>query len=179
MIKKQLYTCGLLLGIMLGLVACTTDQVLADINLLIGIAGAIIPALGQVSPADAALAAKFSQIAQDGMAVVKLNYDAVKSSGAATDLQKFRAAANAVQTNLDQELAAAHIVDPVKRQRIAAWVNLFDVSLNAILAAMPTPTASGKLSVKLQAPILSPAAIKTIWRVNVCHQDAACAALVK
>lgn len=166
----------MVIALCLTMVACTTDQVLADIDLLISIAGAIIPALGQLSPADAEAAQKISQIATDGMAVVRKDYDAVKASGAASNIEVLRAAINAVQTNLNEELAVIKVSNPALVGKVSAWVNLFVVTLNAISNAFPPGVKTNK---KKLSTVPLPASIKSDWDTQVCSGDASCASLVK
>lgn len=162
------------------MVACPWgDTVLADINVLISIAGAIIPAVGQLSPADAAAAQKISQIASDAMVVIQKDYDAVKASGASSDLAILRATVNTLTQNLNQELEVIKVNNPALIGKVTAWVNVINVSLNAILSAFPQVAGGEKVSLKKLGKVPSPASIKLSWKNQVCAGDASCAALVK
>lgn len=159
----------------IAMLACTVDQVLTDLNLLVTISGAIIPALGNVSPEDAAIAQKMSTIASDGIAAVQAAYKDYKASGGTTGLAEVQAAVTAVKDNLAQELAAAHISNPAVVQKVTAWVNLISTTLNAVLSALPQPGVVGAQVGSVPAP----AHIKARWQMEVCGGDAKCAALVK
>lgn len=159
------------------MLACTVDQVLVDLKLLTTIAGAIIPALGQLSPADAAAAQKISKIATDGIALVQKNYDAFKASGATSDLQKVQFAVNAVRENLVDELALIKVSNQALVGKVTAWVDLIATTLNAILSVLPQAKVGGKMT--LIGPPPTRAEIKGHWDSDVCGGDNSCAALVK
>src|SRR5579864_2991104 len=80
--------------------ACTVDQVLADINVAVQIAGQIGQAVGAVSPADALLIAGIQGVASAGLNAIKNAYDTYHASGAVTDLQKLQAALDACKFTL-------------------------------------------------------------------------------
>jgi len=166
------------LALCLTLIACTTDQVLADLNLLIQIAGAIIPAVSNLSPADAAFASKISGIASTGLAVIEADYNAFKSAGGTTALQKVENDVSVLKANLNSELAAAHVSNPATVLKITNWVNLITTTLDAILAAFPSATNKAA-KVRLVAKVPSHSEIKAMWQVTVCAGDANCFALVK
>lgn len=167
-------------------VACSVDQALTDINLLIQAASTIGSAVGAVSPADSAIIAVVASIATQGLNAVQAAYDTYKKSGATTDLQKFQAAVAAVQANLAQELAAAHISDPAAKARVTAWVGLTSTTLTAVLELLPqlqsAQTASAKRAVLNQAAAnkaLTPETIKARWDSEVCGGEKKCAGKVK
>lgn len=160
------------------LVACTVDQVLADINVLIQIAASIGSAVGNVSPADAAAIKTISDIASAGISAVQTAYTTYKESGATTDLAKLQAAINAVQTNLAQELAAIHVTNPASQQKIQNWVNLISSTLAAIVAALPQLQAH-KAGKELKIAVeITPKTLKARWNTEVCQNNAACNSLV-
>jgi hypothetical protein len=176
---KKTLSSLLVLILCFSLVACTVDQVLADINVLIQIAASIGAAVGNVSPADSIIIQKLSGIATAGIAAIQTAYDTYKNSGATTDLQKVQAAIAAVQTNLSQELAAAHITDPASQQKVTNWVNLIYSTLAAILAALPqlqTLQKNGRPKITLA---VTPKTLKFRWDNEVCQNNSACSALVK
>lgn len=176
---KRVATCGLIFVLCFSLVACTVDQVLADINVLIQIAASIGAAVGNVSPIDAAEIQKLSAIATAGISAIQTAYDTYKASGATTDLQKVQAAIAAVQTNLSQELAAAHITNPASQQKVTNWVNLIYSTLAAILAALPqfqAKRANGRAKIDIA---VTPKTLKARWDKEVCEGATACSALVK
>ena len=164
------------LTLLMFLTACTVDQVLADINVLIQIAASIGAAVGTVSPGDSAEIQKLSGIATAGVSAIQAAYASYKASGAATDLQKLQAAINAVQTNLSAELAAAHITNPASQQKITNWVNLIYSTLAAIVAAIPQLQA-GKKAASLKVDI-TPKTLKARWDSEVCGGDTVCSSLV-
>jgi hypothetical protein len=168
----------------LSMVACTVDQVLTDINVLIQTAGSIGSAIGAVSPADAAIIAGLSALASKGLTAIQTAYDDYKKSGATTDLEKVQAAITAVQSNLPSELAAAHVYSPAAQAKCAAWVNLIVTSLNVVSAALPQLQSSSK-SEKAAAvarlagnPALTPEALHARWASEVCANDSKCSKLV-
>lgn len=162
------------------LVGCTTDQILADINVLIQIAASLVPALGGVSTADAAELQKLSNIATTGMSAIQAAYASYKGSGATTDLGKVQAAISACQTNIDQELAAAHITDPNTVSKVKNWVNLIYSTLAAVTAALPQLQSGAKVSrstVKV-ATSITPKSLQARWVTEVCSGDKTCGLLV-
>lgn len=173
---------GIILAFTMLLTGCGFDQVIADIDVIIETANAIGAAVGAVSPADAALIQGLASTAHLGMNAIKAAYDTYKASGAVSDLQKLQAAIQSVQTNLPQELSAAHIVDPVAVKIVTAWVGLIVSTLNAILSALPQLTSasvSTHKKMKLAATLPTKASIKARWSAEVCQHDAPCVALVK
>jgi len=161
------------------LVACTTDQILADIQVLIQIATAILPVVTNLDHLDSAEQAeitKLSSIAVNGIAAIATDYQAYKKSGAITDLQKLQAAIGAIQWNLKQELAAAQIKDPVTIAKVTAWVNLIVTTLDAIRAQLPS-LQFRPLTSTIMLP--TPAVLKARWDSEVCNGEATCSARVK
>ena len=128
---------GLVLAVCLVTAACSVDQVLTDINLLIQTAGSIGTAIGAVAPADAAIVAGLTAVASKGLTAIQAAYDTYKQTQAQTDLQKLDAAIAAVKTNLPAELAAAHVYSPAAQAKCAAWVNLTVTTLDAISELLP------------------------------------------
>jgi hypothetical protein len=166
------------------MVACTVDQVLADIEVVVQIAASIVPAVGAISPADAAVVQKLSNDATAGVKAIQAAYDTYKASGAATDLTKLQAAINSIQTNLPQELAAAHISDPKTVATVTNWCNLIYSTINAIVVAIPSlnPVPVAAVSAKsAKIPVAFPTAkvIAARWNSEVCQGDEACGKLVK
>lgn len=177
---KKILSSLLVTALALSMVACSVDQVLADINVVIQIAAGIGSAVGQVSPADSAVVSKFSNIALTGISAVQTAYNTYKASGSSTDLAKVEAAISAVQVNLSQELAAAHITNPESVAKVAAWVNLINSSLAAVIAALPQlqhPTA--RIAKQAAANLPTPASLQSRWQKEVCQGDKACGSLVK
>jgi len=182
--KKKALT--LLLACTLALAACTVDQVLSSINVLIQAAGSIGAAIGAVSPADAAIVSGLSALASKGLSIIQADYDAYKKSGATTDLQKLEAAITAVQTNLPAELAAAHVYSPAAQAKCTAWVNLTVTSLDIVAEALPQIESASTAGERQAAeekvshnPALVPQALQARWAKEVCRGDARCSSLVK
>src|SRR5271166_1800095 len=165
--------------------ACTVDQVLTDINLLIQTAGSIGTAIGAVSPADAAIIAGWQTLTLKGLSAIQSDYDTYKKSQSDNDLANLRAAIAAVQTNLPAELAAAHVYSPAAQKKCAAWVNLTVTTLNAVTELLPelqsAPSSGQKAAVVARAaarPNLSPDTIQARWSNEVCQGDEICSGLV-
>lgn len=168
---------GLICALLAVTMACTVDQVLADIDLVIQMTASITTAIGAVSPADAAAIEVAVNIASTGLAAVQTAYDTYKASGATTDLAKVQAAISAVKTNLAQELAALHITDPAATQKVTAWVNLVTVTLNAVLGLLPQLAGASASQYKVE--VISPKALQSRWVSEVCNGDVACGKLVR
>jgi hypothetical protein len=189
---KKLALSALVLVLCLSLAACTVDQVLSDIDLLLQTAAQIGTAVGAVSPADGAIITALSAIATKGITTLQKTYDSYKASGATTDLAKVRAAANALNSNLAAELAAAHISDPATLAKVTAWCTLIYTTTNLVLNALPQATASaeqpsGAMSMfggsPKRAPIViqipTPEQLQAQWETQVCKSDQKCGKLVK
>jgi hypothetical protein len=169
--------------------ACNSDQVLADVDVVIQIASSIGEAVGNVSSADAAEIIKFSVIAQTGINAIQADYKTYEKSGASTDLQKLQAAIAAVQSNLTQELQAARISNPAVQDKVVGWVNLIQSSVAAIAAALPQfhSTIYGSVALvtvsqktQVASPSLpTPEELQERWVKEVCKADAKCAKKVK
>lgn len=176
---KKFFSSVLALVLCLSLTACTTDQVLADINVLIQIAASLVPAIGGVSATNAAEIQKLSDIATAGMSAIQAAYTSYKNSGAQTDLQKVQAAVQACQTNIDQELQAAHIVDPATQQKVKNWVNLIYSTLAAVTAALPQlQGAKVSREAKVKVSAVTPKSLQARWSTEVCAGDKTCSSLV-
>jgi hypothetical protein len=182
--NKKLFSSLIIFTLCFAMVACTVDQVLTDINVLIQTAGSIGSAIGAVSPADAAIVAGLAALASKGLTAIQDAYDTYKKSGATTDLAKVQAAIQAVQANLPAELAAAHVYSPAAQAKCAAWVNLTVTTLNVVAEALPQLQSSSK-SEKATAvaklagnPALTPEAIQARWASEVCANDSKCSKLV-
>jgi hypothetical protein len=177
---------ALVLCVCLVTAACSVDQVLTDINLLIQTAGSIGSAIGVVAPADAAIVAGLTAVASKGLTAIQSAYDTYKQSQAEGDLAKLDAAIAAVQTNLPAELAAAHVYDPAAQAKCAAWVNLTVTTLQAVTELLPelktANTVQAKAAVVARAaakPNLAPETIRARWSKEVCQGEKKCSNLVK
>lgn len=162
-------------------VACTADQVIADIDTVIETASVIGAAVGAVAPADAVIIQGLASTALMGLNAVKTAYDTYKASGAVTDLQKLQAAIQSVQTNLPAELAAAHVVNVNAVRIVTAWVSLVVTALGSILNALPSLTSasvSTRQKVRLAKTLPTKASLKAQWAGEVCQNAAPCVALV-
>jgi hypothetical protein len=181
--KRKLLSLIVVLGMVLPNTACTVDQALSDIDLVLQTSQVVCSAIGVVAPADSAACALISGVAISGLNIIKTDYDAWKASGATTDMQKLEAAITTLQANLPQELAAAHIVDPHAVSTVTAWVGLVTSSLNDVLSLLPqlnptppTPTTRAKA---VAAVMPTPESLAARWNNEVCKGDAACTKLVK
>ena len=179
---KKIFSFALCLSLIVCMVACSVDQVLADIDVIVQIASQIGVAVGDISPADAAVIQTFSQIATAGIQAVQTTYDAYKASGAQSDLEKLQAAIAALKTNLQDDLQALRITDPTTVAKVTAWVNLITTSLDAVLAALPqgtpSPTAAARtMAVGMVLPTAE--SLQARWQNEVCQGDAHCGGLVK
>lgn len=164
------------------LTACSVDQMLADISILIETASAIGTAVGAVSPADAAAIQVLSSTALLALNTIKTLYDTWRASGATTDLQKLQTALATLKTNLPQVLLAAHIVDPNAVAIVTKWVGLVISVVTSIIDALPqfvSGAVSTKKKMKLAASMPTAKSIKARWNAEVCLNDAPCSALVK
>lgn len=180
---KKISTVSIALVLCLSLVACTVDQVLADINVGLQIAGALGPAIALVSPPDAAAVGGLVTLATNGLNVIKTDYDQWKASGAQTDLEKLQAAINTINGNLSSELNAAHIVSPKAVATVTAWDKILSSTFGAILALLPqfqaASTVRAKAAVAAKASVtLTPEGLQARWSAEVCQGEAKCAKLV-
>lgn len=177
----------LALFFLLSTVACTTDQVLSDIETGLSIAGALVPAVGNVSAGDASVVQLISSLAVAGITDIKAAYDAWTKSGSASDLAKLQATAQEVQASLPSEMASLRITDPATQAKVAAWVNLISSSINSIVAAFP-PAAAGSNPAAMRARVSgfgtaavalpTPESLKARWTAEVCQGNTKCAGLV-
>lgn len=181
--KRKLVAFSVAVVLCLSTIACTTDQVLADINVLIQIAASVGSAVGSVSPADAALIQKASGIASVGMAEIQSAYSAYKAAPTATTEQRVQAAVSQCRADLDKELGIAQITDPVSQQKVKNWANLIYSTLDAVLVALPQLQTKGKFglpSAKVRVAMsITPSSLKSRWNTEVCSGDKACAGLVR
>jgi hypothetical protein len=169
--------------VLLSMVACSVDQILTDLDLVIQTASVICESIGAVSPADSMACAALAGVATTGVNLIKSDYDAWKKSGAQTDLQKLQAAMTTFQANLPQELAAAHIESPVAQQKVTAWANLVVTTVNAVASLLPqlqTGDSAKAQRTSMQARatasnLLLPETIRTRWVAEVCQGDQTCA----
>ena len=184
---KKARTCAIFL-LCAFMLSCSVDQALSDVDVVIQIAANLGVAVGNVSPADAAIVQTFTTIATQGVAAVQAAYDTYEKSGATTDLTKLQAAIGAVQVNLSQEFAAAHISDPGTQAKITAWAQLIAASLAALSAALPQLTMQAGALLNEPTPhvkgsftqaIPTPEVLKSRWDSEICLGDTKCAKRVK
>lgn len=185
MLKRIGFT-SILAAVLMVAVACTVDQVLADINLAVQAAGSIGLAVGAVSPADASIIAGLSALATKALTVIQQDYDAAKASGAQSDLDKLAADVSAIQANLPAALSAAHIENSAAQQKVTAWVNLTVASVNAVNAYVkqvtPATTKNQKATLLRTAaadPNLSPDTFEARWSKDVCGGEKKCSGMVR
>jgi hypothetical protein len=162
--------------------SCSTDQVLADLNLALQIAVQIIPAVTAISPSDGAAIQRVSTIATNALQVIEEDYKAFESSKSSGALAKLQADLDVVKGNLNAEIAALRIIDPANVVKVRNWANLIYSVTDAILSAVEgtggaTPSKKTmKMSLK---PLPTPRMLKASWAMTVCDGEAACSALVR
>jgi hypothetical protein len=162
------------------LAACSTDQVLADINMVLQTANVVCSSLGVVAPVEAAACSAIATIASTGLNVIKADYDAWKAQPNATNLQKLQGAIAELKANLPQELAAAHITNPQTQSTVTAWVNLVTSTLDSVLSILPNlATNERRKSIRLTSSFPTPQSIQARWQTEVCKGDPKCGSLVK
>lgn len=156
----------LIVLLIVSMVACTTDQILADLNLALQIAVEIIPTVATISPADAMAMQRVSAIAQQSLQVIINGYNAYKQTGTATNLQTLESALDAFKGQINAAIAVAQIKNPASVAKITAWANLIYSVTDAILSAIPQAKSSGKASVKTMkklAVLPKPEDLKMRW----------------
>lgn len=158
--------------------ACTTDQVLSDIDVALQTAASLETALGAVSPADAAILQLLTGIATTGLNVIQTDYDEWSKNPGTTTLQKIQNAIAVLRSNLAAEFSALHISDPNVVQRVTAWVNLLTSILGAILSAVGGGVTTPAMT-RVDLVLPSPELLAARWQSEVCSGDQACGALVK
>jgi hypothetical protein len=174
--SKQILATLLIYPLTLALMGCSVDTVLSDIDLALQTAASLETAIGAVSPADSAALQLLTGIATAGLNAIQKDYDTYEASKSAGDLQKVEAAANALQVNLPQELAAAHITSTTAVTKATAWVNLVVLATNAVLNEVGAVSA---VSAHTVTTIPTPEALQAKWQSEVCSGDTACGNLVK
>jgi hypothetical protein len=175
--RKQLLAVVMVLPLTVGLMGCSVDTVLSDIDIALQTAQNLETAIGAVSPADAAVLSLLTGLATTGVTAIQAAYNSYESSKTASNLANVVALAKALQANLPQELAAAHITDPNAVAKATAWANLITDTVGAIVnqiqpPAMATPTSQAKA-------MPTPELLQARWQSEVCRGDVACGALVK
>lgn len=158
--------------------ACTVDQVLSDINLLLQTATSISTVVGALSQPDALALQAVINTATAGLNVIQTDYDAYEKSGATTDLEKLQAAITTLRDNLPAELAAVHVTNPNAIAKATAWVNLVTTTLQTILSVLPR-LSKGKMTAEMAAAVPTPAALQSRWDLEVCNGENACKKLVR
>jgi hypothetical protein len=175
---KQCLAILLIYPLTLAMLACSTDEILSSIDVALQTAQGLEAAIGAVSPADAAALGLLTGLGIQGITAIKTAYDDYEKNKTASALQNVVAAAQAVQTNLPQELAALKIASTDAVQKATAWVNLMgDCAVGVITAVKGT--SSLKKGTRTLTYSLTPESIQAQWASNVCKGDAACTALVK
>lgn len=166
----------LILFSMITMTACTVDEVLSSIDAALQTAQGLSAAVGAVSPVDAASLTLLTGIGITGIEAIQKAYDTYQKNKTASTLQSVVAAAQAVQTNLPQELAALHISSVNAVTKATAWVNLMTDCAQAIVTEL-TSASSGNRQATVYT--LTPESIQSRWASQVCNGDVACGALVK
>lgn len=161
-------------------VACTTDQVLSEIETGLAIAGSLAPAIGSVSPADAAAVQILSGLGVSGLKAIQSDYDAWAHSGSSSALVKLQATANQVKATLPAQLESLKITDPNAVAKATNWVNLIVTSIDAVTAALPATSANpAELKTRALTSLPTSDSLKARWDAEVCKGNKACADLVR
>jgi hypothetical protein len=161
--------------------ACSVDAILSDIDLALQTAASLETAIGAISPADAAALQMLTGIATAGLNAIQADYDAYeknKTSGALSDLL---AAAQALQANLRQNLAALHLESTDATTKATAWVNLIvDIVAGIVKQLAPTAAASPAITTRsLTIALPTAESLQARWQSGVCAGDTKCGSLVK
>ena len=162
------------------LVACTVDEVLSSIDAGLEVAQGLSGAVGAVNPGDAASLTLLTGLGMDGIQAIQKAYDTYEKNKTTSNAQNVVIAAEAIQSNLPQELAALHISDPNAVAKANAWVNLLTDCAAAVVSEMQA--LSPGLTVKKSRAtnfVLTPEYIQHRWLTDVCQGDTACGNLVK
>ncbi len=173
---------GLLLFSLVTMTACSVDSILTDIDVVLQTANSLSVALGAISPADALIVASLTSLAEKGVNAIKTAYDDYEANKTANKLQDVLAAAQAVQTNLPAELAAAKISDPTTVTKVTAWVNLVTDTTQAIVSTVQgttTTVSATRTTHGLVMAMPTPESLQARWQSQVCYGDVNCGALVK
>jgi hypothetical protein len=175
---KQCLCILLLYPVTLMTTACTqaqVDAVLSDADLILQTADSLGSAIGAVSPADAAALSLLTGVAIAGVNSIKATYDTYEANKTASNAQNVIAAAQAIQTNLPQELAALHIVSTAAVAKATVWVTLVVDTAAQIVSRISGLVGATRASIELPTP----ESLKARWTAEVCLGDAACGDLVK
>jgi len=157
--------------------ACTqaqVDAVLSDTDLILQTADSLGSAIGAVSPADAAALSLLTGVAIAGVNAIKTTYDTYEANKTASNAQNVIAAAQAIQKNLPQELAALHIVSTNAVAKATAWVTMVVDTAAQIVSQVSGLVGGTRASVGLPTP----ESLKARWTADICSGDAACGNLV-
>ncbi len=165
----------MVLCLIISTTACTTDQALADADVLVQIAGSLGVAVGAVSPADAAIVAVFSTLATGGVSDITAAVKAWQSQGSQSNLTKLQSTIAEVQSNLSSELQHAKITDPNTQAVVTKWVALLNSGIAALVAGIPALQAANAAA----AEVPTPESLQARWASEVCANNRKCANHVK
>lgn len=175
---KQLLSVILIYPLLMMTMACSVDAVLSDIDLALQTASSLEAAIGAISPADAAALQLLTSIATAGLNAIQADYDAYEKNKTTGALNEVLAAAQALQTNLQQNLAALHLVSVGAVQKATAWVTLItDIVAGIVKQLTPVMTSGKTRSIIIAMP--TPESLQARWQSDVCSGDTKCGALVK
>jgi hypothetical protein len=171
---------GLLCISTLFMSACTVDQILTDVDVVLQTANSLSVALGAISPADALIVSTLTGLAENGVNAIKADYASYEANKTASKLQDVLVAAQAVQTNLPAELAAAKISDPTTAAKVSNWVNLVTDVVGGIISTIQGTKAMATASTHgIVMAMPTPESLQARWQSGVCSGDVACGNLVK
>jgi hypothetical protein len=163
---------------MISMMACTVDEVLSSIDAALQTAQGLEAAVGAVSPADSAALQLLTGIGVAGVEAIQKAYDTYEKNKTPSAAQDVVVAAQAIQSNLPQELSALHITDAEAVSKATAWVNLMTDCATAIISEV-NAVSGAKVSRSAGPYLLTPEAIQARWQSEVCKGDGKCGSLVK
>lgn len=173
---------GLLCASMIVMPACTTDEVLSTIDAALQTASSLSAAVGAVSPVDGAAITLLTGLATKGIQAIQTAYDTYEKNKTTSNLQNVAIAAQAIQTNLPQELASVRISDATTVTKVTNWVNLVTVVAEDVVQEINAVQANNPHGIQPHASVkmggFTPEEIQFQWQTKVCQGDAACGALV-
>lgn len=180
-VATYLWQHGTIALLSLSLIACTqaqVDLVLSDIDLVLQTANSLSAAVGAISPAEAAALSLLTGLGTKGIEAVKKAYDDYEANKNASNLQNVLVAAQSIQSNLPQELAALHISNQNAVSKASAWVNLVTDVAGFVVTTVSSVQAGTSIRRSVTA-LPTPERLQVRWQSEVCAGDTGCGNLVK
>lgn len=169
----------------LGLVACSVDQVIANIDIALQGAQNIGTVVSTINPADGDIVETAAATIIADLGLIKSLYDGWASSGATTDLNKIQAAVEQAEENQTQIEMATHLFDPASKIAFAAFMEITDLALDTVVHVVggnSTPQSAFNAATGFASvghPKYSAKDLKRKWDNNVCKGEKACRDRVK